>query len=179
MLEYVKRLLLMQTKLAAQFDAGQTPEIRETALHAGAVQTEDALMDETAAKTQKMEASERAKSDQTQEQKVEDKLCELTRQTMRMESLQLQKTAQKEQEQTRRLEAAMTALQERQTVHLTKQTPNNAEGGLLGSYRQTMTVAGILWASRVTTSWPKNCLSLTPQLKSVIISFRNIPNWTI
>ena len=66
MLEYVKRLLLMQTKLAAQFDAGQTPEIRETALHAGAVQTEDALMDETAAKTQKMEASERAKSDQTQ-----------------------------------------------------------------------------------------------------------------
>ena len=138
MLEYVKRLLLMQTKLAAQFDAGQTPEIRETALHAGAVQTEDALMDETAAKTQKMEAS-----DQTQEQTVEDKLCELTRQTMRMESLQLQKTAQKEQEQTRRLEAAMTALQERQTVHLTKQTPNNAEGGLLGSYRQTMTVAGI------------------------------------
>ena len=113
MLEYVKRLLLMQTKLAAQFDAGQTPEIRETALHAGAVQTEDALMDETAAKTQKMEASERAKSDQTQEQTVEDKLCELTRQTMRMESLQLQKTAQKEQEQTRRLEAAMTALQER------------------------------------------------------------------
>ena len=57
MLEYVKRLLLMQTKLAAQFDAGQTPEIRETALHAEAVQTEDALMDETAAKTQKMEAS--------------------------------------------------------------------------------------------------------------------------
>lgn len=53
MLEYVKRLLLMQTKLAAQFDAGQTPEIRETALHAEAVQTEDALMDETAAKTQK------------------------------------------------------------------------------------------------------------------------------
>ena len=40
MLEYVKRLLLMQTKLAAQFDAGQTPEIRETALHAEAVQTE-------------------------------------------------------------------------------------------------------------------------------------------
>ena len=54
MLEYVKRLLLMQTKLAAQFDAGQTPEIRETVLHAEAVQTEDALMDETAAKTQKM-----------------------------------------------------------------------------------------------------------------------------
>lgn len=143
MLEYVKRLLLMQTKLAAQFDAGQTPEIRETALHAETVQTEDALMDETAAKTQKMEASERAKSDQTQEQTVEDKLRELTRQTMRMESLQQQKTAQKEQEQTRRLEAAMTALQERQTVYLTKQTPDNAEGGLLGSYRQTMTVAGI------------------------------------
>lgn len=35
MLEYVKRLLLMQTKLAAQFDAGQTPEIRETALPCG------------------------------------------------------------------------------------------------------------------------------------------------
>ena len=107
------------------------------------MQTADAKTDETAPKTQKMEASERAKSDQTQEQTVEDKLCELTRQTMRMESLQLQKTAQKEQEQTRRLEAAMTARQERQTVHLTKQTPDNAVGGLLGSYRQTMTVAGI------------------------------------
>ena len=141
MLEYVKRLLLMQTKLAAQFDAGQTPEIRETALHAEAVQTEDALMDETAAKTQKMEASERAKSDQTQEQTVEDKLRELTRQTMRMESLQLQKTAQKEQ--TRRLEAAMTALQERQMVELEKRTPECAPSGLTGSYRQTMTVAGI------------------------------------
>ena len=57
MLEYVKRLLLMQTKLAAQFDAGQTPEIWETALHAEAVQTEDALMDETAAKTQKWKLS--------------------------------------------------------------------------------------------------------------------------
>lgn len=143
MLEYVKRLLLMQTKLAAQFDAGQTPEIRETALHAQTMQTEDAQTDETAAKTQKMEAFERALSDQAQEQTVEDKLRELTRQTMRMESLQLQKTAQKEQEQTRRLEAAMTALQEHQTVHLTKQTPDNAESGLLGSYRQTMTVAGI------------------------------------
>ena len=150
MLEYVKRLLLMQTKLAAQFDAGQTPEIRETALHAEAVQTEDALMDETAAKTQKMEASERAKSDQTQEQTVslphaaqEDKLRELTRQTMRMESLQQQQTAQKEQEQTRRLEAAMTALQERQMVELEKRTPECAPSGLTGSYRQTMTVAGI------------------------------------
>ena len=117
MLEYVKRLLLMQTKLAAQFDAGQTPEIRE--------------------------ASERAKSDQTQEQTVEDKLRELTRQTMRMESLQQQKTAQKEQEQTRRLEAAMTALQERQMVELEKRTPECAPSGLTGSYRQTMTVAGI------------------------------------
>ena len=143
MLEYVRRLLLMQTKLAAQFDAGQTPEIRETALHAEAVQAADAQTDETAAKTQRRDASEPAQTAQAQEQTVEDKLRELTRQTMRMESLQMQKTAQKEQEQTRRLEAAMTALQERQTVHLTKQTPENAEGGLLGSYRQTMTVAGI------------------------------------
>ena len=143
MLEYVKRLLLMQTKLAAQFDAGQTPEIRETALHAEAVQTEDALMDETAAKAQKMEASERAKSDQTQEQTVEDKLRELTRQTMRMESLQLQKTAQKEQEQTRRLEAAMTELTQRQRVDITARTPDSAAGGMMGSYRQRMEVAGI------------------------------------
>ena len=143
MLEYVRRLLLMQTKLAAQFDAGQTPEIRETALHAEAVQTKDAQPDEAAAKTQKREASKLAQTGQAQEQTVEDKLRELTRQTMRMQSIQMQKTAQKEQEQTKRLEAAMTALQERQTVHLTKQTPENAEGGLLGSYRQTMTVAGI------------------------------------
>ena len=143
MLEYVRRLLLMQTKLAAQFDAGQTPEIRETALHAEAVQTEDAQTDETAAKTQRRGASEQAKTGQAQEQTVEDKLRALTRQTMRMESLQMQRAAQKEQEQTRRLEAAMSALQERQTVQLTRKTPENAEGGLLGSYRQTMTVAGI------------------------------------
>lgn len=143
MLEYVRRLLLMQTKLAAQFDAGQTPEIRETALHAVAVQTEDAQTDEVAAKTKRRVASEQAKTGQAQEQTVEDKLRALTRQTMRMESLQMQRAAQKEQEQTRRLEAAMSALQERQTVQLTRKTPENAEGGLLGSYRQTMTVAGI------------------------------------
>ena len=143
MLEYVRRLLLMQTKLAAQFDAGQTPEIRETALHAEAVQTEDAQTDEAAAKTQRRDAAEQAKTGQAQEQTVEDKLRALTRQTMRMESLQLQRAAQKEQEQTRQLEAAMSALQERQTVQLTRKTPENAEGGLLGSYRQTMTVAGI------------------------------------
>ena len=130
MLEYVKRLLLAQTKLAAQFDAGQTPEIRETALHAETVQTEDAQTDETAAKTQKMEAFERAQPDQAQERTVEDKLREMTRQTMRMESMQLQKTAQKQQEQ-------------RQTVELEKRTPESASGGLTGSYRQTMTVAGI------------------------------------
>lgn len=143
MLEYVKRLLLAQTKLAAQFDAGQTPEIRETALHAETVQTEDAQTDEIAAKTQKMAAFERAQPDQAQERTVEDKLREMTRQTMRMESMQLQKTAQKQQEQTRRLETAMTALQERQTVELEKRTPESASGGLTGSYRQTMTVAGI------------------------------------
>lgn len=143
MLEYVRRLLLMQTKLAAQFDAGQTPEIRETALHAEAVQTEDAQTDEVAAKTKRRVASESAKTGQAQEQTVEDKLRALTRQTMRMESLQMQRAAQKEQEQTRQLEAAMSALQERQTVQLTRRTPENAEGGLLGSYRQTMTVAGI------------------------------------
>ena len=51
--------------------------------------------------------------------------------------------AQKEQEQTRRLEAAMTALQERQMVELEKRTPECAPSGLTGSYRQTMTVAGI------------------------------------
>lgn len=143
MLEYVRRLLLMQTKLAAQFDAGQTPEIRETALHAEAVQTEDAQTDEVAAKTKRRDASEQAKTGQAREQTVEDKLRALTRQTMRMESLQMQRAAQKEQEQTRQLEAAMSALQERQTVQLTRRTPENAEGGLLGSYRQTMTVAGI------------------------------------
>lgn len=143
MLEYVKRLLLMQTKLAAQFDAGQTPEIRETALHAEAVQTAGAQTDETAAKTQGSDTSELAQSDQAQEQTLEDKLREMTRRTMRMESMQMQKTAQKQQEQTRRLETAMTALQARQTVELEKRTPESAEGGVMGSYRQTMTVAGI------------------------------------
>ncbi len=143
MLEYVKRLLLMQTKLAAQFDAGQTPEIRETALHAEAVQTEDALRTRLRKDTKNggFRAGE-VRSDAGTDG-PEDKLRELTRQTMRMESLQQQKTAQKEQEQTRRLEAAMTALQERQMVELEKRTPECAPSGLTGSYRQTMTVAGI------------------------------------
>ena len=57
--------------------------------------------------------------------------------------IQHRTSAQKEQEQTRRLEAAMTALQERQMVELEKRTPECAPSGLTGSYRQTMTVAGI------------------------------------
>ena len=143
MLEYVKRLLLAQTQLAAQFDAGQPPEIRETALRAENMQEEKRQTDAAAPGAQKKNVPAQAQPGQAQEQTVEDQLREMTRKTMRMESMQMQKAAQAQQEQTRELEAAMTALQGNQTVDLGKQTPESAEGGLTGSYWQTMTVAGI------------------------------------
>ena len=67
----------------------------------------------------------------------------MARQTLRLESMQLQKSAQAQLEQTRRLEAAMTELTQRQRVDITARTPDSAAGGMMGSCRQRMEVAGI------------------------------------
>ena len=46
-------------------------------------------------------------------------------------------------ERTRRLEREMTALSERQYVDILARTPDSEAGGVMGSSRQTMAVAGI------------------------------------
>ena len=76
-------------------------------------------------------------------QKAMQALREMARQTMRLESMQLQKSAQAQLEQTRRLEAAMTELTQRQRVDITSRTPDSAAGGMMGSCRRRMEVAGI------------------------------------
>lgn len=143
MLEYVRRLLLAQTRLAAQFDTAPQPEIREVTLQME--KKEQNSPEEDAPGREKrpglMQAG--AEMDGTETWSAEQALREMTRQTMRLESMQLQKSAQAQLEQTRRLEAAMTELTQRQHVDITARTPDSAAGGMMGSYRQRMEVAGI------------------------------------
>ena len=137
MLEYVRRLLLAQTRLAAQFDTAPQPEIREIALRAER-ETGDAQEQNTQSREKRpglMQAG--AEMDGTETWSAEQALREMTRQTMRLESMQLQKSAQAQ------LEAAMTELTQRQRVDITSRTPDSAAGGMMGSYRQQMEVAGI------------------------------------
>ena len=108
MLEYVRRLLLAQTRLAAQFDTAPQPEIREIALRAER-ETGDAQEQNTQSREKRpglMQAG--AEMDGTETWSAEQALREMARQTLRLESMQLQKSAQAQMEQTRRLEAAMT-----------------------------------------------------------------------
>ena len=84
-----------------------------------------------------------AEMDGTETWSAEQALREMARQTLRLESMQLQKSAQAQLEQTRKMEAAMTELTQRQRVDITARTPDSAEGGVVGSYRQTMEFAGI------------------------------------
>ena len=143
MLEYVRKLLLAQAKLAAQFEPqAQQPEIREYVLTAQAREKEE-MQDGARRKQQRMRREEEAQSAGA-EAGVEEQLRELSRQTRRMESLGMQRTAQEGPMQTRRLEREMTALQERQSVNLMARTPESAEGGLMGSRRQTMAFAGVV-----------------------------------
>ena len=139
MLEYVRRLLLAQTRLAAQFDTAPQPEIREVTLReaheARDGKEEDAQSWEKRQGLTQMDAAESWSAEQA--------LREMARQTMRLESMQMERSAQAQLEQTRRLEAAMTALTERQSVDIASKTPDSAEGGLMGSYRQRMEFAGI------------------------------------
>ena len=84
-----------------------------------------------------------AEMDGTETWSAEQALREMTRQTLRLESMQLQKSAQAQLEQTRKMEAAMTELTQRQRVDITARTPDSAAGGMMGCYRQRMEVAGI------------------------------------
>ena len=143
MLEYVRRLLLAQTRLAAQFDTAPQPEIREVTLRSEQ-EAGDAQEQSTQSREKRpglMQAG--AEMDGTETWSAEQALREMARQTMRLESMQLQKSAQAQMEQTRRLEAAMTELTQRQRVDITSRTPDSAAGGMMGSCRQRMEVAGI------------------------------------
>ena len=145
MLEYVRKLLLAQAKLAAQFEPqAQQPEIREYFLTAEKREKDEAqARDGAHGKRRGMRYEENAQSAGA-EAGVEDQLRELSRQTRRMESLGMQKVAQEGPMQTHRLEREMTALQEQQSVNLMARTPENADGGLMGSRRQTMAFAGVV-----------------------------------
>ena len=135
MLEYVRRLLLAQVRLAAQFDTAPQPEIREVTLRSEQ-EAGDAQEQSTQSREKRpglMQAG--AEMDGTETWSAE--------QTLRLESMQLQKSAQAQMEQTRRLEAAMTELTQRQRVDITARTPDSAAGGMMGSCRQQMEVAGI------------------------------------
>ena len=142
MLEYIKRLLSVQTKLAAQFDTAPQPELRERALPAEAdpqtEQPEDALEEHTKQETKSKDAAMYG----AQEQAVEERLLTLSRQTMQIENLRFREAAQVQTAQTKALEQRMTMLQERQTVDLMARTPDG-EGGIVGSWREKMEVAGI------------------------------------
>ena len=142
MLEYVKRLLLAQTKLAAQCESAPQPELREYILPAEA-NRQTAQMNEVPEQGTGQETKkEDAKMSGAREQAVEDQLQALSRQTMQIESLRFREAAQMQTAKTRELEQRMTMLQERQTVDLMARTPDGA-GGMVGSWREKMEVAGI------------------------------------
>ena len=143
MLEYVRRLLLAQTRLAAQFDTAPQPEIREVTRQME--KKEQNYPEEDAPGQEKRPGLMQtgAEMDGTETWSAEQALREMARQTLRLESMQLQKSAQAQLEQTRKMEAAMTELTQRQRVDITARTPDSAEGGVVGSYRQKMEFAGI------------------------------------
>ena len=143
MLEYVRRLLLAQTRLAAQFDTAPQPEIREVTLQMEKKEQNSPEEDAPGQEKRPGLMQTGAEMDGTETWSAEQALREMTRQTMRLESMQLQKSAQAQLEQTRRLEAAMTELTQRQRVDITSRTPDSAEGGVVGSCRRRMEVAGI------------------------------------
>ena len=143
MLEYVRRLLLAQTRLAAQFDTAPQPEIREVTLQMEKKEQNSPEEDAPGQEKRPGLMQTGAEMDGTETWSAEQALREMTRQTMRLESMQLQKSAQAQLEQTRKMEAAMTELTQRQRVDITARTPDSAEGGVVGSCRRRMEVAGI------------------------------------
>lgn len=143
MLEYVRRLLLAQTRLAAQFDTAPQPEIREVTLQMEKKEQNSPEEDAPGQEKRPGLMQTGAEMDGTETWSAEQALREMARQTLRLESIQLQKSAQAQLEQTRKMEAAMTELTQRQRVDITARTPDSAEGGVVGSYRQKMEFAGI------------------------------------
>ncbi len=143
MLEYVRRLLLAQTRLAAQFDTAPQPEIREVTLQMEKKEQNSPEEDAPGQEKRPGLMQTGAEMDGTETWSAEQALREIARQTLRLESMQLQKSAQAQLEQTRKMEAAMTELTQRQRVDITARTPDSAEGGVVGSYRQKMEFAGI------------------------------------
>ena len=143
MLEYVERLLLAQTRLAAQFESAPQPEIREVSLRAEKKDAQEPEENSAGVKKKQHLTQQEWHKARLPEGSAEDRLWEMTRQTMRMQSIRMQKTAQEETERTKRMERAMTALQQRQTTDLPAKTPDAADGGMTGSYRKMMEVAGI------------------------------------
>ena len=143
MLEYVRRLLLAQTRLAAQFDTAPQPEIREVTLQME--KKEQNSPEEDAPGREKRPGGRQTDTEIKAAEiwSAEQALREMARQTLRLESMQLQKSAQAQMEQTRRLEAAMTELTQRQRVDITSRTPDSAAGGMMGSCRRRMEFAGI------------------------------------
>ena len=143
MLEYVRRLLLAQTRLATQFDTAPQPEIREVTLQMEKKEQNSPEEDAPGQEKRPGLMQTGAEMDGTETWSAEQALREMARQTLRLESMQLQKSAQAQLEQTRKMEAAMTELTQRQRVDITARTPDSAEGGVVGSYRQQMEFAGI------------------------------------
>ena len=143
MLEYVRRLLLAQTRLAAQFDTAPQPEIREVTLQMEKKEQNSPEEDAPGQEKRPGLMQTGAEMDGTETWSAEQALREMARQTLRLESMQLQKSAQAQLEQTRKMEPAMTQLTQRQRVDITARTPDSAEGGVVGSYRQKMEFAGI------------------------------------
>lgn len=143
MLEYVRRLLLAQTRLAAQFDTAPQPEIWEVTLQMEKKEQNSPEEDAPGQEKRPGLMQTGAEMDGTETWSAEQALREMARQTLRLESMQLQKSAQAQLEQTRKMEAAMTELTQRQRVDITARTPDSAEGGVVGSYRQKMEFAGI------------------------------------
>lgn len=143
MVEYVMRLLRAQERIAAQFDPARQPELREASLPEAAVRQDDAQQGAEEEKTRTQNAAAEIRTEELAEASVEDRLREASRQAMRVEGLSEQRAAREQVIRTRELERAMTALFERQTVRVTEKTADAEGGGLIGSARSNMELAGI------------------------------------
>lgn len=143
MVEYVMRLLRAQERIAAQFDPARQPELREASLPEAAVRQDDAQQGAEEEKTRTQNAAAEIRTEELTEASVEDRLREASRQAMRVEGLSEQRAAREQVIRTRELERAMTALFERQTVRVTEKTADAEGGGLIGSARSKMELAGI------------------------------------
>ena len=143
MVEYMMRLLRAQEQLAAQFDPARQPEVRETSLPETAARQIDAQEDAEEKKGLSENAAAEIRAEEVQGASIEDTLRDASRQAMRLEGLSRQRAAQEQVIRTHELERAMTQLFERQTVRLTEKTADEEGGGLIGSARSNMELAGI------------------------------------